>query len=240
MASSLFQPRLPSSLKSTELPAEFLTKVTKVFTDQFPRETAAGEFIVDGRVYPEEIVMRAGYLESGRLRQINFEVSVDLPKHDPAAASASLEDGGEEETAESKTMTRIYLAIDALGSLMEEYFQEGSEEEMDLPLRWREMDFEGEQIYLQHSTINTRLEEEADRILRMAGLSADSDAGMIEEGYASEDALGNAEVDTDLAMDVQRAIRDGKYKLPSDHPFARGHADDGHDHEGGGDRNDLN
>lgn len=195
-------PRLSTSTQWTDLPPEFLTKVKTVFTSQFEHEAAHGEFLVEGRVYPQEIVMRAGYLESGRLKQINFEASMDLPKPEERAEGALDEESAEEKSA---TMSRLYTCLDALGSLMEEYFQVGDESEMDVPLRWKPYDFEGDVVFLQHSTVNTRLEEEANRLL---GLGDDK---LFHEEEKSEDALVNADVDTDLAMEVQKAIRSGTY-----------------------------
>ena len=183
-------PRLESSKQWTALPAEFLAKVQKIFADQFPIESQHGSFVIEGRIYPDELVMRAGYLESGRLRQINFEASMDLPK-DKASKDGE---------AQSKTMTQIYACMDALGSTMEEYFDLGDEGQIDIPTKWQSFDFEGDTIYLQHSTVNSLLEDEANRLL---GLFAD---GLMNESASSEDALGNAEIDEELAFEVSARL----------------------------------
>lgn len=193
-------PRLSSSKSWTDLPAEFTAKVQTVFLNQFKHEAAQGEFLIEGRIYPEEIVLRAGYLEKGRLKQINFEASMDRPKAQPT-------DDSSEQTS---TMDRLYICIDVLGSLMEEYFEMDAEDEIDLPLRWRAYDFDNETVYLQHSTENTRLEEEADRLLGV------SDKTLIHEEAPSEDALANAEIDTELAQEIQKLIRAGKYPKTTD------------------------
>ncbi|MEK7356968.1 MAG: hypothetical protein AAB250_10995, partial [Bdellovibrionota bacterium] len=70
-------PRLATSTKSTLVPPEFLAKVIGVFEKQFEVE---GEFIADGAIFPQELVLRVGYLEPGRLKQINFEASMDVTK----------------------------------------------------------------------------------------------------------------------------------------------------------------
>ena len=197
MSSSL-TPRLTTSRQWTDLPDDFTSKVAKVFKDEFKAEAARGEFVIEGRIYSQEAVIRIGYLESGRLKQVNFEASMDLPQRTEAT-----EEGGED-TAD-KAMDRIYACIDALGSVMEEFFEMDEEDEIDIPLRWRAYEFEGETVYLQHSTVNTRLEEEADRIL---GLAANE---LVQETAVSEDALANAEIDSELAFEVQKAIRSGKF-----------------------------
>lgn len=202
--SSNLTPRLATSHQWTELPAELLTNLKKVFVEQFKPEAQHGEFLFEGRIYPDELVVRAGYLEAGRLKQVNFEASMDLPKD---KSKENLEDE-ETDPAESAVMQRLYSCIDALGSLMEEYFEIGDDEEMEIPANWQPFDFEGEIIYLQHSTYNSKLEEEADRLL---GLMENQ---LVHEENQSEDALANAEVNSELAFEIQKAIRSGKYPRP--------------------------
>jgi hypothetical protein len=213
-------PRLATSRQWTTLPADFLKKVRAVFEGQFPIETDNGEFIVEGRIYPSEIIVRVGYLENGRLKQVNFEASMDLTEK-PTMPSGEVEDPKEHAERESKTMENLYVCIDALGSLLEEYFEIGDDEEegMDIDVHWRPFDFEGDTVYLQTSTVNTRLEEEADRILGLA------EKRLFQEQAPSEDALANAEIDSDLAFEIQKVIRSGKY--PREVDFE----DDGNDFE---------
>ena len=191
------QPRLSNSKKWTALPAEFVEKVSAVFGDNFQSESDAGEFIVDGRLYASEILLRVGYLEKGRLKQMNFEASMD---YDPDKKNA---------------VERLYACIDVVASMMEEYFvalesggaEEEIEEALDFPVSWRPYEFEGETVYLQTSTVNTRLEDEADRLL---GLNKSALVRDDEEAEGEiEDALGNAVIDNHLASQVQQQIRRG-------------------------------
>lgn len=212
--STTFSPRLVTSRQWTELPEVFLSKVSHVFRNQFKFEITKGEFLVDGRIYPEELIVRIGYLENGRLKQINFEASMDIH---PASKSANHLDLGadtksDEDTeieAESKIMDLLYACIDALGSLLEEYFQLGDEEDLDVPNQWRAYEIEGQTIYLQHSTINTKLEAEADRLLGI------EEKQLFHEESVSEDALKNAEIDAELAFEIQKMIRSGNYPHPA-------------------------
>lgn len=210
-------PRLASSKKWTAIPAELAGQIQTVFAEQFEIEAENGEFIVDGRIYSEEICLSIGYLEKGRLKQMNFEASIDLPK--PQAPSAENTDENIETevedsvtSAQTKTMSHLYTCIDAIGSLMEEYFETGDDEEepFELPDRWTAFDFEGSTVYLQQSHVNTRLEEEADRLLGAESKS------MVYEEETSEDALMNAMIDTELAKEIQKLIREGKIKLTED------------------------
>ena len=188
------QPRLDSSKKWTGVPADFAAKVMIVFKEQFPSEADEGEFIVEGRIYAEEIILRVGYLENGRLAQINCEASMDYSQE------------------KKNAVERLYLCIDAAASMMEEYFvareDDDESEEMDLrarldwPVRWRPFEIEDETVYLQASRVNTKLEDEADRLLGLA------DSALVQE-TESEDALSHAVVDTELAVQAQKHIRSG-------------------------------
>lgn len=232
---SRFNPRLITSTKWTEIPEEFLAKVLTVFNNQFKKEVETGEFLAEGHIYPQELVLRVGYLEAGRLKQINFEASIDLKPVAEKPAGSSMQgpatisdiptfpgagvddafgdEGGVFADSQAEalsdptgTMASLYTCIDVLGSLMEEYFQKGDVGEVDVTLHWKAYDFEDDVVYLQYSTVNTRLEEEADRILGLLG------EDLVFEGDPSEDALANADVDSELAAEVQRMIREGKYR----------------------------
>jgi hypothetical protein len=202
-----FQPRLASSRQWADLPSDFISKVQEVFAQQFELESLKGEFFVEGRIFPAEIIVRLGYLENGRLKQINFEASMDLPNAEVNADK--LADRSDNNSVESKTMSLLYVCIDAVGSLVEEYFDLAEDEEIDVPLSWRPYDFEGEIVYLKHSTYNSRLEEESDKLLGL------SDKNLFNEDLASEDALQRAEVDSELALAVQREIRLGRVPHPT-------------------------
>ena len=220
MAANL-TPRLKTSTTWSNLPSEFSSKIKTIFENQFKVEAGYGEFLVDGRIYPDEVVIRIGFLEKGRLKQINFEASIDLPKVDiddeelaedgqSSGAAFRIENDEPVLTSQSRTMNRIYVCIDALGSSLEEYFEEGDEEAgTDIPLFWTPYEFENDTVHMKSSTVNTRLEEEADRLL---GLLADS---LLNEETSSEDALAKADIDSDLAADVQAAIRSGEYEMPT-------------------------
>lgn len=209
LKSSNLTPRLASSRQWTALPAELLKNILGIFNSQFKAEAQRGEFLIDGRIYSDELVMRVGYLEKGRLKQVNFESSMDLKAHSEAELELkNLDENESSETSEdSATMARVFTSIDALGSLLEEYFDLGDEEEIDVPERWRAYDFEGDVVYLQHSTINSRLEDEADRWLGL------DEKKLYHEAQESEDALLNADVDSELAFEIQKAIRSGKFPL---------------------------
>lgn len=183
-------PRNPTSQSWTSLPAEFATKATQVFAQNFKKESSEGTFAFEGRIYPREILLRASYIMKGRLKYTNFEVSLD---HSP----------------DQKAMEKLFLGIDVLGSVFETYFEHLSEEEeVDYPLNWEEYDFDEGTVFLRFSTANIALEAEADKLL---GLSSE---GLYVEGKEnpSTDALERAEIDAELAEEVSRAIQEGRHR----------------------------
>ncbi len=147
-------PRLKSSKKWTVFPQELSEQILSAFEEHFKAALTEAELIVEGRIYPEEIMLRVGILEKGRLKQKNFEISSEY--------SSEKDNAGE----------KIFLAVDAAASLLLEYLEneksEDEDHESDLPYTWREMNFENQTLYFQFSTVNTRLEEEADRLLGLS------------------------------------------------------------------------
>ena len=73
-----FVPRLASSRQWTALPADLIISLKKIFDDEFKSDARFGDFVIEGRIYGEELIVRAGFLEKGRLKQVNFEASMDL------------------------------------------------------------------------------------------------------------------------------------------------------------------
>jgi hypothetical protein len=129
-------------------------------------KASRGTFKVEGRIFPSEILLRVGYLENGRLKQSNLEVSIDFKPKDDVVA-------------------KIFTCVDALGSVFFDFFEalntptddpderESSKESadptlspgLDLPAAWKAFPFLQETVYIQYSTVNTDLETEADRLL---------------------------------------------------------------------------
>lgn len=144
------EPRLKTSKKWTGFPEEFQKQIESIFAESFPEQATQGQFRIEGRIYPEEIIFRAGYVRSGQINQINFEVSL----------------GYSHETDDFTK--RLHLAVDASASLMLEYFESIKSEEineLDLPYTWQEILFDGQKIYMQVSRVNTDLERQADLLL---------------------------------------------------------------------------
>ncbi len=143
------KPRLPSSKKWTAFPKEFSEQIQGVFRENFNKELKKGELIVEGRIYPQEILLRIGFLEAGRLKQANFEISVEYS------------------TKTNDAVDRINDAVDAAASMMMEFFEveQDPDQEPEFPLSWKEVPFNNRKLFMQFSTENTRLEAQADALL---------------------------------------------------------------------------
>lgn len=139
-------PRRKNSLKWTPLPKELCAQIREVFEENFAKESKSGQFLVTGRIYPEEICFQAGYLEKGRLAQANFEVSLDFT------------------ASKQNAFEQIQICVDCAASMMQRYFESESDLE-EFPREWQKHNLDGRELYLQVSTLNSELESEADRLL---------------------------------------------------------------------------
>ncbi|MEK2645581.1 hypothetical protein [Bdellovibrio sp. BCCA] len=167
-------PRLKSSKKWTAFPKEYSDQIQAVFKENFAQYLEEGELIIEGRIYTEEIMLRVGYLEKGRLAQANFEVSMNYSQDDADAVK------------------RIHNCVDAAASMMMEYFE--NDGEVDFPYTWKEYPFQGKKLYLQFSTENSSLEAQANKLL-----GVDDESLYHDEDESDEDALSRAEQSEELS-----------------------------------------
>ncbi len=139
------QPRLPNSRKWSPLPKELMQQVRAVFEETFEQHLSKGSLVAEGRIYPEEILVMVGYRAKDALKQSSFEVSIAYKKD------------------KDNVLKLIHIAVDAAGSLLDQLFNSETDEEF--PTIWTEVDFEGRQIFVQYTTVNSELEAEADKLL---------------------------------------------------------------------------
>ena len=166
-------PRNSSSKKWTPLPAELCQQITEVFEESFKTLSDKGSIHVDGRIYPEELLLRVGYRESNRLLQANFEVSTDF------------------KSIKESALTQIHLAVDCAASMVQQFVDQ--EENLDgFPRSWSSIKIDKNVVFVQVSTVNTQLEAEADRLL-----GAEGDSGLLR----SEDEDSTSEVYEMLGID---------------------------------------
>ncbi|WII71107.1 hypothetical protein QJS83_11610 [Bdellovibrio sp. 22V] len=167
-------PRLKSSKKWTAFPKEYSEQIQAVFRENFSQYLENAELLIEGRIYTEEIVLRVGHHEEGRLAQANFEVSMNYSQ------------------SEQDAVSRIHNCVDAAASMMMEYFEK--EGEVDFPYVWKEYPFQGKKLYLQFTTENSSLEAEANKLLGL-----EDDTLLHEEDESDEDALSRAEQSEELS-----------------------------------------
>ena len=138
------QPRLKTSTKWTQIPEELATQILEVVNETFKNPAKVGRFKIEGRIYKSEMLLRIGYLENGRLAQANAEVSIEY--------------NFKKETAQSI----LGMAVDVAGSLMDSYFQNPDD---DFPREWKPFVIEQKEVFLKFTTVNSDLEDEADKLL---------------------------------------------------------------------------
>ena len=139
------EPRLATSKKWTSLPKEYLQQIQEVFIDKFHNSLQRGQIIIEGRIYPEEFLLRVGYQGFPSTKPDNFEVSIEYDRN------------------KQNMLQLIDKAIDCADSMMHEYFS--NNKKIEFPKAWQPFDMEGQKVFLQHSTVNTELETHADRLL---------------------------------------------------------------------------
>lgn len=171
------EPRLASSKKWTSFPDEYLKQIQQVFNKSFKLHIEKGKILTEGRIYKEELLLKVGYLENERLKQCNFEISVEYDKKKENAVKL------------------IYLLIDVAATMMDEFFM--AENDHDFPKLWQDYEVEGKKVFLQYSSTNSELEKQADEILGVAdeGLINDSDEETIEDLKKGMGLDGNTEED---------------------------------------------
>lgn len=167
------KPRLLTSKKWTQFPLELNDQIKGVFVEAFQEKLGTNtQFLIEGRIYPEEICLRVGYIESGRITQSNFEVSMDVKTHDES------------------TLEKIHLCVDAAASMLLEHLENIDKEEgSDLPISWTPYKFSGQTLFLQYSTENSTLEAEANRLL-----------GLDEKNLVYEDETFATEIEAEAAF----------------------------------------
>lgn len=198
-------PRKKESKKWSTLPPELAAQIKKVFDESFKSHLVGKTLKVEGRIYPSEVLMRVGINNKGELRYNNFEVSLD---HSPE---------------KQNTVQQIHVAVDAIASLMADYFE--NEEEHEMPLVWAEYPFDNQKIWLQYSSVNPDLEAEANKLLGLdeeALLNEEDDidaelAHLEESEFEEVDMPEGEDLEVDEDEDIDTS-RPKIFRVPTDNP----------------------
>jgi hypothetical protein len=139
-------PRLKTSTRRTDFPIDYVKMVRDVIQKNFKAHLKDKDIVIEGGIYQEEVVLRIGFRTKKSIKQMNFEASVVYSMKT------------------KNIMDQIYLALDGLGAMIDQYFQ--AEGEIELPTLWTEFVLDKRPMYLQTSTENSDLEGQADEILK--------------------------------------------------------------------------
>lgn len=153
-------PRLKTSTKWTPFPVELSAQIAEVLVESFADYDLGGKFVVEGAIYPQELLLRIGLHKPGRLRQDNFEASLEY-----VPEVADLENEDPEAKTPSKTIDLIHVMVDFLGQVWESFLEDEPEFE-EMPLGWVEHRFEKQVISLRYTSVNSDLEKQADELLK--------------------------------------------------------------------------
>ena len=145
-------PRLKSSVKWAPFPEELCEQVQKALTERFQREydLEKSQFVVEGRIYREEILGRYGLRVEGQLKQHNFEISFEF------------------NSEKQKALNLIQESMDLVEHLWTEFLEEDLDDN-ELSRQWQTITFNKKEYSHRYSTVNTALEKEADRLLLQYG-----------------------------------------------------------------------
>lgn len=188
-------PRKKESKKWSAIPSELVKQIQTVFDENFAPYLKEKTLKVEGRIYPTEILMRIGINAKGEIRYQNFEVSID------------------HSAAKQDTLQQITIAVDAIASLMVDYFD--NEEDHEMPLTWHEYPFEDQKLWLQFSSTNSDLEAEANKLLGVK-----SENTLLVETLEDLEALEiPTEIPTDEPADEDIDTSKPKiFRVPTDNP----------------------
>ena len=189
------QPRLKTSKISTDLPKDLLAQIKEIFAETFSDHLKKSQVIAEGRIYPNEVLLRIGATQGQQLKQINFLVSIDYKQ------------------GKDQVMNLVQVGVDVLATLFDDYF--ANQDDSDLPRQWTELNADGKKLYILYSTLNDKLESEADKLLGIQKSDSfvkehegfdenDEDEALLEE---IKQKLGLTEDDED--PDSFNADRDG-------------------------------
>lgn len=142
------EPRLKTSQQWTPYPSELCEQTVAVLSERFVEEYGLdnAEFIAEGRIYNNEIIGRYGLRFADQLKQYNFEISMDYD--------------GEND----KVLTMIQESMDVIEHLFTEFLEDGCDDS-ELTDRWQLMQYEKRPYSYRYTTVNTKLEQEADQWL---------------------------------------------------------------------------
>lgn len=167
--------RLSSSKKWTPFPDDLENAMREILRENY--KDLKGTFIVEGRIYSAELLLRLGYLKPDSLKQVNFEVSLNFDN--------------------KKVMEEIHFCFDVAAAMLQTFVENP---ESDFPYQWKEIDFEKRRVFVQFSTINSELERQTDIFLGdhvKKLVYEDNENSIDEQDNANNDLVDNDNEETE-------------------------------------------
>lgn len=185
-------PRLKTSKKWTPVPKELAEQIQTLLVENFSKNLNHASLIVEGRIYPEELILRIGVKNKGEISQANIEIS----------ANYSMK--------EKNIIPTVHLCVDAGASLLMDYFDylktqsEDSDNEFELPRSWSEFEFENQKIWAQFSAVNSDLERQADELLGMTNENIYNEDEESEDPQTSDETEQSEEIEESFEPEEPR------------------------------------
>ena len=172
------EPRLKNSTQWTPYPTELCEQAMEVLTERFSEEYGLekSQFVVEGRIYKEELIGRFGLNTPEQLKQPNFEISVEYDQE------------------KDKVLEVIQASMDMVEHLWTELLEEDFED-YELSKEWQPLNLDKKTYHYRYSTVNTQLEEQADQWLEenekklVYGERSDEEEPLEESSEKDESAL---------------------------------------------------
>lgn len=142
------EPRLKSSTQWSPFPVELCEQTVSALSDRFKEEydIENAEFVVEGRIFGAEIVGRYGLRVEGQIKQHNFEVSLEY------------------DSEKDKALELIQKSMDVVEHLWTELLEDDLEDG-ELSKQWQTMPHQKRMYHYRYTTVNSQLEQEADKLL---------------------------------------------------------------------------
>lgn len=163
--------RKDTVVRSTKLPRDYLKMVQDVFNKNFSKfllkdksgKSGRESFVVQGEVFPDELVLVVSLKNPSNLRMTTCYASVDYPPK-----KLKTESGAPAPSSTEVVQLAVNQCVDAVASFFNTFFEEGRPVDYDLEYRqnWTAVEIEkNTPVYLRINRDNPELEAQADELL---------------------------------------------------------------------------
>lgn len=140
-------PRLDSSIfkSQSSFPPDALKLIQESLQEQYAEFLADKVLVVQGVIYPKELILSVGFRDKGGIRQRNFEASMDF------------------DLQTQNPVNLIHAGLDAVGSMMSQWIE--TDGDLAVPLEWTKFDLDKNPLWLRSTNVNSDLEAQANALL---------------------------------------------------------------------------